>query len=206
MARTPEKNMEMRNRSKEKIREAALSQFARKGLFATRIQDIAEEAGISQGLLYRHYKSKAEIYSDLIEDALDKLNDASLKVRDLDMDSGKKIRLALDELFKTIKQSERFRQTSRLIAQSMNSEAIPERIQLIIDEKREVPYLVFADIMAKGQCENLLVDGDPYELSVLFWSTVNGLATFVATRKGVEILPEVDRVMSMFLKPQGGSI
>jgi AcrR family transcriptional regulator len=62
--------------SKEKIIIAALNQFSRKGLSATRIQDIATEAGISQGLLYRYYKSKNEIYVDLIEVALDKMNEA----------------------------------------------------------------------------------------------------------------------------------
>ena len=69
MARSTAKNEQLRLRSKEKILAAAFNQFAEKGLFATRIQDIAEKAQISQGLLYRYYASKDDIYVELISEA-----------------------------------------------------------------------------------------------------------------------------------------
>jgi len=69
MARNTEKNEQLRQLSKEKILAAALDQFAENGLFATRIQDIAEKAQISQGLLYRYYASKDDIYVELISEA-----------------------------------------------------------------------------------------------------------------------------------------
>ncbi len=130
MARASEKNEQMRDSSKQKIRTAALNQFSKKGLFATRIQDIALDANISQGLLYRYYSSKEEIYVDLIEDALDKINQASLYVQNLEMDAKGKIILAVTELFKTSETSESFRQTCRLISQAMNSSEIPKKLKV----------------------------------------------------------------------------
>ena len=115
----------MREESRQKIREAALHQFSAKGLFAARIQDIALDAGISQGLLYRYYASKDDIFADLIEDALDKINEASIYVQNLEISAKEKILLSLEKLFETIESSESFRQTCRLIAQAMNSTAIP---------------------------------------------------------------------------------
>lgn len=198
MARTTEKNEKMRDVSKQKIRSAALNQFSKKGLFATRIQDIAMDADISQGLLYRYYSSKDEIYIDLIEDALDKINEASLYISKLNISAKEKIILTLTEFFKTIETSENFSQTCRLITQAMNSTAIPEKAQSILNEKRDVPYQVFAHIMKQGQEENTVVDGNPDDLAILFWSTINGLAIYYATRTLSCPLPDKGYVASMF--------
>jgi AcrR family transcriptional regulator len=192
--------MQMRDTSREKIRLAALSQFSKKGLFAARIQDIAEEAGISQGLMYRYYNSKDEIFADLIEDALDKISKASTDVLNLNASAREKLLLSLSELFKTIETSESFRLTCRLISQAMNSDAIPEKARQILEEKRDIPYQVFARIMEQGQNEKTIVNGDPYDLAILFWSTVNGLAVFYSTRALSRPLPSVSYTASMFLK------
>ena len=90
MARSKEQNERMRESRKEKIRNAALLQFVKQGLFATRIQDIAAQAGIAQGLLYHYYSSKDEIFVDLINDALDKTIAASYSVRDMESGPGEK--------------------------------------------------------------------------------------------------------------------
>jgi TetR/AcrR family fatty acid metabolism transcriptional regulator len=41
--------------------DAAVRVFARKGFHATRVGDIAEEAGVAHGLLYHYFKSKDEV-------------------------------------------------------------------------------------------------------------------------------------------------
>jgi len=200
LSRSEEKNIQMRDSSRQKIRLAALSQFSKKGLFATRIQDIAEEAGISQGLMYRYYTAKDEIFADLIEDALDKLGKASTDVQNLKISAEKKIITSLSELFKTIETSDSFRQTCRLISQAMNSAAIPERARRILEDKRDIPYQAFAKIMEQGQNENTIVDGDPYALAILFWSMINGLTLYYSTRTLTQPLPGVGYAASMFLK------
>ncbi|SCY46091.1 TetR/AcrR family transcriptional regulator [Alkaliphilus peptidifermentans] len=200
MTKTTEKNQQKRELSKEKIRVAALNQFSKKGLFATRIHDIAMEANISQGLLYRYYPSKDDIFIDLIDDALDKINEASYYVYNLDMKAKEKISLTLTELYKTIDTSESFRQTCSLIAQAMNSTAIPPKAQEILNEKRDIPYEIFAKIMEQGQEENTIVDGNPLDLAILFWSTINGLAIFNTTRPLPCRLPDKGFIESMFFK------
>lgn len=47
------------------IIEAALACFARNGYDATRIRDIAEAAGVSEGALYRHFASKEDLAREL---------------------------------------------------------------------------------------------------------------------------------------------
>ena len=52
---------------KQEIIEAALHLFSQKGYEHTTIQDIAKYLNISQGLCYRYFKSKAEIFTATAE-------------------------------------------------------------------------------------------------------------------------------------------
>jgi AcrR family transcriptional regulator len=67
MPRTPEENDRIRQASKEKIRTAAMELFMKQGYYATSISDIANQAGISKGLLYNYYKGKEELLSEMVE-------------------------------------------------------------------------------------------------------------------------------------------
>jgi len=199
MARSKEQNHKIRELRKEKIREAALQQFVKQGLFATRIQDIAIAADIAQGLLYHYYPSKDAIFVDLINDALDKINDASFFVRDMESSARKKILFSLRKLLETIESSQAFSDTCHLIAQATNSTAIPEEAQQLIEEKRDIPYQVIAEVMENGQREGSIVKGDPMMLAILFWTSVNGLAIYYAKDKDMGPFPDYRILASMFL-------
>jgi len=199
MARSKEQNERMRESRKEKIRNAALLQFVKQGLFATRIQDIAAEAEIAQGLLYHYYSSKDEIFVDLINDALDKTIEAACSVRDMETDPGEKIRFALERLVEIIEHSQTFLDTCRLITQATNSTAIPMEAQDLIQEKRNIPYQVIEEIIAAGQKEGTIVAGDPKMLSIFFWTSINGLAIYYSTNNNREVKLDYRVIASMFL-------
>jgi AcrR family transcriptional regulator len=54
---------------KDKVDRAAVELFAARGVDGVSIADIASEAGISQGALYRHYRSKDEMAAQLFASA-----------------------------------------------------------------------------------------------------------------------------------------
>lgn len=51
--------------TKEKIERAALRLFVRQGIHGTSIRDVAKLAGVSQGAMYNHYRSKEELAHEL---------------------------------------------------------------------------------------------------------------------------------------------
>lgn len=55
--------------TKQDILNAALRIFSLRGYQLTRLQDIAEEAGVTRGAIYHHFDGKAALYSTLLEDA-----------------------------------------------------------------------------------------------------------------------------------------
>ncbi|MCQ6961676.1 TetR/AcrR family transcriptional regulator [Methanolobus chelungpuianus] len=53
--------------TKENILHTALRLFARDGYEAASVSDIAGELGITKGALYKHYKSKRDIFDNIVE-------------------------------------------------------------------------------------------------------------------------------------------
>jgi len=60
--------MATRKNTRERIERAALKLFVENGVAATSVKDIAREAGVSQGAMYNHYKSKDELAWRLFAD------------------------------------------------------------------------------------------------------------------------------------------
>ena len=52
--------------TKERILLAALDLFAREGFEAVSVSDIAARLGVTKGALYRHYKSKRDIFDSIL--------------------------------------------------------------------------------------------------------------------------------------------
>jgi AcrR family transcriptional regulator len=53
---------------RRELLDAAASVFARKGFHASRVGDIAEEAGVAHGLLYHYFRSKEEVLETIFRD------------------------------------------------------------------------------------------------------------------------------------------
>jgi AcrR family transcriptional regulator len=62
-----------RPQRREQLLAAATQAFARAGFAATSLDDIAEQAGISRVLLYRHFDSKTDLYRAVLDRAIARL-------------------------------------------------------------------------------------------------------------------------------------
>lgn len=68
--KTTEQFNEIREKSRQKIKDVALELFASNGYHNTAVSKIAQAAGVSKGLLYNYYKGKEALLLDIINDAL----------------------------------------------------------------------------------------------------------------------------------------
>jgi TetR/AcrR family transcriptional regulator len=59
--------------TEEKILDAAKTVFHRKGFDGTRMQEIADEAGINKSLLHYYYRSKENLFDAVFKDAFNEL-------------------------------------------------------------------------------------------------------------------------------------
>jgi AcrR family transcriptional regulator len=56
--------------TRQRLLEAALKVFSRQGYAAARLEDIADEAGVTRGAIYWHFKNKADLYNTLVGETL----------------------------------------------------------------------------------------------------------------------------------------
>jgi AcrR family transcriptional regulator len=60
-------------RNRKKIKASGLDVFAEKGLYETKIEDITETADLGKGTFYSHFDSKEVLFTELLEDSVQKL-------------------------------------------------------------------------------------------------------------------------------------
>lgn len=74
--------------TKEAIDQAALELFVRQGVAETSIREIAQAAGVSQGAMYNHYKSKEELawrlWFDIFSEIARRLRESAQETSGLD--------------------------------------------------------------------------------------------------------------------------
>jgi len=59
--------MDKASKRRAEIMEAAYKVFSEKGYHSTRIEDIAVETGMAQGLFYRYFDNKLDLFSQIID-------------------------------------------------------------------------------------------------------------------------------------------
>lgn len=199
MGRNKELNQKIKDERKEQILTHALRLFATKGLAATKISDIASASGMSQGLIYHYYRSKEDIFVEIISGAFEKINAASLELERLPLSPREKIRLALETLLQGLASYEDTGLYYLLIAVATASEAIPIEAKKIISEKNALPYEVITRIIREGQKDGSLKNYDAEALALVFWTSIKGLAIHKATHREQFRVPDPEILISMFI-------
>ncbi|MCX7924079.1 MAG: TetR/AcrR family transcriptional regulator [Clostridia bacterium] len=200
MARNKDLNQKIKDERREQILSQALMLYAKKGLSATKITDISSALGISQGLIYHYYKSKEEIFVELIGIAFDRINGACRWLESQPLSPKEKIEFAIRELLKLLEQDENAARYHLLIAQATATEAIPDEAKDIIKKENTFPYEAIARIMAEGQKDGSIKEYDAKELALVFWTSINGLAIYKAVHGEKFKAPAANILTSMFFK------
>jgi len=194
MAMSKEKRELLTDFRRKQILEAALVLFLEKGINGTTMQDIADKAGISKGLIYRYFSSKNEILeaeAELIEKCEEECAAMPTAIEAL--------KLYATRLLSDSKKSGYFPPLRLYIIcfiQGMLPASMQERY-FSHNHGREY----FGKIMRRGQAEGTIRDGDPEELGDIFWNYLLGAtAQLVSSTKEHEYEPKIRHILDLFKK------
>jgi AcrR family transcriptional regulator len=191
----------MRNATRQKIQSAGMRLFVQKGFGSTNVQDIADAAGISIGLLYRHYKTKDSLFNELVEFALDGLTQIIQTFEDAD--SPKKLMTQfVDEIYHDMQDGEELANLLILMNQLFFSGAGANRKQAEVLEVNGRLLRSTAALIKKGQESGDFRSGDAHEMAVLFYSALQGLADMKVILKNDFVMPSPS-VLTLFLFKEG---
>ena len=174
-----EEQYEMR---KWQILDIALNHFMRYGFYGTSTRKIAEEAGMSSGLMFHYFPNKLALYEALVEIGCEKLTNDSGEGESPLIFFEKQV-----EWFLSIATQNDFSAKMfvfmRLVA--INAKDVSERAAQMIQEHdveaQSVSYII------KGQEMGIIRPGDPLTLSVLFYSSIQGFAETLVARDDLKL-------------------
>lgn len=187
MPRTKKQFEEMRNATREKIQTVAMHLFAQKGLAATNVQEIADAAGISIGLLYRHYKTKEALFYELVEFALAGLKEISGR---LQSDESPKVIMEhiVDEIYEDLANNDDFTNLLVLLTQAALAGKEDSKVAGFLEQDFTM-LQAMADLIRRGQELGEFRLGDPFEMAMFFFSAIQGITISKAAFQPVFKLP-----------------
>ncbi|GGD88486.1 TetR/AcrR family transcriptional regulator [Paenibacillus nasutitermitis] len=178
---------------REQIKRAALTVFARQGIDGTKMSMIAEEAGISQGLSYRYFSSKEEIFTELVREAMEESQKAIEEVQNLPGTPAELMRTFTKKMLDAS-----HKPYFLLLQHAQKSEGVPESAKRIMEQynpKDTIDRLI--PIFIKGQQIGEFSEGDPYRLLFLYFTVIIGLMLQDVPMDEGYWLQEVDQLMKI---------
>ncbi len=171
MGRNQELNQMMRKKRMEEIEEGALYYFAKYGLAGAKISDLAKYLGISQGLLYRYYASKEELFKVVSSKWIQNRDTNFQGLVDAPISSVEKIKFLTKHVETSIKADKKFASFFTIFENdSLTAGTHPGT--KFYDWSQE-PTTMLANIIRQGQeSHEPIHEGNPYQMAVGYWGFV----------------------------------
>jgi AcrR family transcriptional regulator len=169
------KRKEQGEKRREEILVAALDLFIRKGYAATRTLDISQAVGVSEGLLFHHFETKEKLYEELIRRGV-KAPQSIMSVPA--SDSIAFFKQAATSILNAIKTQPFTSKMFVLMHQAFYNDAASPVVKKLL--KQMDIFTQSIPLIKAGQKNKTIRKGNPYALSIAFWSAINGIATNMA--------------------------
>ncbi|KGR84928.1 TetR/AcrR family transcriptional regulator [Lysinibacillus odysseyi] len=197
MPRTEIQNLELRDQRREQILIAALKVFSRRGMAATKISEIAKEAGLSHGLVYHYFKSKEEIFTLLVQRAAESAVQIIEKARLQEGTPLKKIKWMTEQILQGLSAGEQIL-LFLIMIQASTSDAVPEEVQhLFSSPEYKSPVNCLVPLIIEGQQCNEIIKEDPIKLAVSYYAFIQGFSISKLQWNQCPI-PEADLIIKIF--------
>lgn len=180
----------------------AIEVFSKKGFAAAKIKDIAASAGFSQGYVYTYFKSKEEIFTQIVELAADGAGRAVAFAAELPGSPLDKITW-LTEAF-LAPDSIAMQHWRLILLQSAGSEGAPESAKRVSAEKMKRPFEHLIPIIVEGQKAGEIIEEDPMMLAITYFSTIQGLGIARIQTVGDLPFPSAEVVLRFMKKSPKG--
>ncbi|HEY9052668.1 MAG TPA: TetR/AcrR family transcriptional regulator [Gammaproteobacteria bacterium] len=149
----------------EEILYAALELFAEKGYAATRMNDVAKQAGISKGTLYLYFNNKEAIFHSVVQEMITpKLKQVEELVKLHEGTAEELLRQLIMHWWENIAESQLSSIPKLIISESGN---FPELAEFFVNTVVKRARKLFVDVIRKGIKQKEFADHNPNTLARL---------------------------------------
>lgn len=193
--RSTQENQRIRDERREQILAAAAKVFSRKGLAAAKIAEVAAQAGTSHGLVYHYFPSKEELFTALLEQALNGsvwVTQGALAQPGTPRDQ---LHWMLSLMLGAVSvQPDLF----LAVIQAFTSDAVPQGARETALQQGAVSRAAVTQLIAAGQAAGQFRPGDPERFAMALLAVINGLAVGVAADPTlIPKFPDADTLLTM---------
>lgn len=175
--RGKQQNESMRQETQAKITTAALRVFAAYGFHGTTMKMIAQETGLSYGLIYHYFKSKEEVFLYLIEEALTLTGNIFNRVLTEEQPAWRalsNLSAALLSESLTGDATLYFHVMLQAFTQVNHLTGLSDRLNAY----SEILMRQMVGVILRGQQEGTVAAGNPVALATTYLSLIQGLALY----------------------------
>jgi len=187
MEQRKRQNKRKTDATREKILSAAIALFCERGYAATRIKDIADKAKIAVGLMYHYYKSKEEVFGELMKCSASEIEELKVMLNNTDC-SVTAILLFAEEIIKELEAGTEFAQWMVMFNQPLiGMDGIEWVTNFMTYHKRFIDEIV--SIIEFGQKTGEFVKGDPKQLAQFLIASIQGVCDLQLSLKNFFVPP-----------------
>lgn len=194
--RNEEQNKQIREERTEQLLKNALKVFARKGLSAAKINDIANEAGSSYGLVYHYLGSKEEIFKTLVKLALDGSVMVVETAAKQELSPFEQLKWLTDTILHALANEGSFYYL--IMIQAFTSDAVPEEVKSMVKCTSPTAVEKLIPIIIAGQQAGQIVKDDPIKLAIAYFALIQGVAMQQVQSNAAHPILHSDLVLRMF--------
>ncbi len=196
--RNEEQNAIIKDERREQILSAALKVFATRGFAATKISDIVAKGGMSHGLVYHYFKSKEEIFFELVSRALSTSGESLLMVEAMPLSPLQKVRETAKHILGGIDEWEDTSYYFLIVIHASMMEMTAEDKEKVFGNS-QVPVESMMRIIKQGQDIGEIRQADPLEMAIMFFAALQGIAFYKLSMPNFQ-LPDPELLVYMVKK------
>ncbi len=164
---------EQKEERRKKILLIGLDLFITKGLHATKISDIANEVGMSTGLMFHYFQSKEALYNELVNIGL---SNSSFNINEFKGSPLEFFETITSTIFNSVSESKYLAKMFVFMFQAASNELITIEVR---DKIKWDNIKATEKIIIQGQKEGTIKEGNPTALASAFWFSIYGICQSV---------------------------
>ncbi len=193
--RKEEENQMIRDERREQILQAALRVFGHKGYAPAKISDIAATAGLSHGLVYHYFKSKDQIFAELVKIALEGSSGTFKTAFEAPGSPWERIR-TMTEMIVPAAYEGIGPYYFNIMFEAMISDAVPQEVKdMVIKNAPYYEYLV--PLIIEGQKEGQVAEDNPLQLATAYLSLIQGMAIMLLQTTDPASIPSPEIILRL---------
>lgn len=160
--------------------------------------DIADKAGVSQGLAYRYFSSKEQIFSILLRETMKSAKEYDQIIKELPGTSSEPLERIVTRLLEMRKEKPGYYQ---LLYQMLSDKETPKEIREEVTRRGMTFRSEMRKLLIEGQKKGKIANDDPDQLLEAIMAAIDGLWRRIAYDPGsVKNFPDPKIILRM-LKP-----